>query len=377
MHQERKSRIARIRLADGAVDIWEVDPEVQHRFLGGRGLGLWMMQNLTDDPEPMILITGPLTDSGVSSGGRYCAVTRSVFSGMPISPSSGSAWGIALRQSGWDGIVLEGEAPAWSYLAIDGSSVQLHDAAEYQGRQSGETDRMLKARHGVDCSVLSIGPAGENGVALSAILCDGQRAFARGGIGAIMGEKKLKALVVRGEGSLPANACTRCPIHCGHADKETDSAFGRLCNEYGLDAIGTSRAIAVAAELGNRGIRDVPTFAPEDWISFISRQEAPFARLVGMGAEALCKHYHVPELLYPAGKTARSGLKHCLTPELAAVIDSLGGCIFTAARFQTEDYARLLSAAVHRDYSEEDIVRTGRAICELECSLAGRSHSHG
>lgn len=359
-------RIARVRLSDGDVRVQKVEAQIVSRYLGGRGLGSWMMQNITEDAAALMFVTGPLMDPGVPSGGRYCAVTRSPLNGELLTPSSGSPWGVVLRQAGWDGVVLEGKAPAWSYLYMDGSTVRLHSAADLVGRHSGETDRMLKAKHGADCSVLSIGISGENGVALSAILCDGSRAFGRGGIGAVMGAKKLKALVVRGEGEPPANACTRCPIQCGHAEKEANGDFGTLCSEYGLDAIGTARAIAVATELHSRGVPDVADLTPEEWIPFISRQETEIARLAGSGAEALCQFYHAPELVQPVGKTARSGLKNRLTPELAAVIDSLGCCIFTAAKLQWQDYAQLLSQAVHRNYSEEEITQIGLDICKLE-----------
>ena len=197
-------KIARINLSTGEIKIEPLDLELAHKFIGGRGLGTKMLYDegvATVDPlspeNKLIYITGPMTGAAAPSTGRYMVVTKSPLTGMIACSNSGGIWGAKLKYAGWDAIIVEGEAPEWTYISIDDDKIELHNADDLLGMKSELIDDTLKERHGKDFSVLNIGPAGEKKVLLAAIMNDKDRAAGRSGVGAVMGSKKLKAIVVR------------------------------------------------------------------------------------------------------------------------------------------------------------------------------------
>lgn len=197
-------KIARINLTTGDISVEPLDMELAHKFIGGRGLGTKMLYDAgvaTVDPlspeNQLIYITGPMTGAAAPSTGRYMVVTKSPLTGMIACSNSGGIWGAKLKYAGWDAIIVEGEAPEWAYIVIDDDKIEIHDASDLVGMKSELIDDTLKERHGQDFSVLNIGPAGEKKVLLAAIMNDKDRAAGRSGVGAVMGSKKLKAIVVR------------------------------------------------------------------------------------------------------------------------------------------------------------------------------------
>lgn len=197
-------KIARINLTTGDISVEPLDMELAHKFIGGRGLGTKMLYDAgvaTVDPlspeNQLIYITGPMTGAAAPSTGRYMVVTKSPLTGMIACSNSGGIWGAKLKYAGWDAIIVEGEAPEWAYIVIDDGKIEIRDASDLVGMKSELIDDTLKERHGQDFSVLNIGPAGEKKVLLAAIMNDKDRAAGRSGVGAVMGSKKLKAIVVR------------------------------------------------------------------------------------------------------------------------------------------------------------------------------------
>lgn len=197
-------KIARINLTTGDISVEPLNMELAHKFIGGRGLGTKMLYDAgvaTVDPlspeNQLIYITGPMTGAAAPSTGRYMVVTKSPLTGMIACSNSGGIWGAKLKYAGWDAIIVEGEAPEWAYIVIDDDKIEIRDASDLVGMKSELIDDTLKERHGQDVSVLNIGPAGEKKVLLAAIMNDKDRAAGRSGVGAVMGSKKLKAIVVR------------------------------------------------------------------------------------------------------------------------------------------------------------------------------------
>ena len=197
-------KIARINLTTGQIKVEPLDLELAHKFIGGRGLGTKLLYDegiATVDPlspeNKLIYITGPMTGAAAPSTGRYMVCTKSPLTGMIACSNSGGIWGAKLKYAGWDAIIVEGEAPDWTYINIDDDKIELLDAREYVGVMSEAIDEQLKVKHGADVSVLNIGPAGEKKVLLAAIMNDKDRAAGRSGVGAVMGSKKLKAIVVK------------------------------------------------------------------------------------------------------------------------------------------------------------------------------------
>ena len=196
-------KIARINLTTGEIKAEPLDLEVAKKFIGGRGLGTKILYDegvASVDPlspdNKLVYITGPMTGSNSPSSGRYMVVTKSPLTGMIACANSGGIWGAKLK-AGWDALIVEGQAPDWCYLNIVDDKIEILDAREYLGVLSEELDDKLKEKHGADCSVLNIGPAGEKQVLLAAVMNDKDRAAGRSGTGAVMGSKKLKAIVVK------------------------------------------------------------------------------------------------------------------------------------------------------------------------------------
>jgi len=200
----------RINLSTGQIDKESLDLELAAKFIGGRGLASYFLtQEVDPDTEPLdpanklIIATGPLSGSRAPTGGRYMVVTKSPLSGTIASSNSGGFWGTELKRAGYDLIIIEGKSDKPCYIHINDDTVEIKDAKKYWGKLVGETtDLLLEDTGDPKARVLTIGPAGEKLSLLAAILNDKYRAAGRSGVGAVMGSKGLKAIVVRGTGKL-------------------------------------------------------------------------------------------------------------------------------------------------------------------------------
>jgi len=197
-------KVLTIDLTTGAIETDPLDLEQAHRFLGGRGLGtrlLWDLVGPEVEPlEPenvLIFATGPLTATGYQTSGRFSVSTKSPLTGTILDANAGGFWGVQLKRSGYDALIVRGRAERPVWLEITPQGATLHDATHLWGKGVRETTAALGQKDNRR-SVLCIGPAGENLSRIAAIMNDGARALARGGPGAVMGSKGLKAVVVEG-----------------------------------------------------------------------------------------------------------------------------------------------------------------------------------
>jgi len=197
--------------------------EMASLFLGGYGMGgKILFDRMKKDADPLgpdnILgfVPGLLNGTGTYMSGRYMVVCKSPITGGFNDANSGGFFGTELKKAGYDGVYVSGKAEKPVYLWINDGKVEIKDAADLWGMNSKEVLSALKIKTGDDkIRAAVIGPAGENLALISSIMNDGHRAAARGGLGAVMGSKNLKALVVRGTGTVH--------IH----DKEAFSAINK------------------------------------------------------------------------------------------------------------------------------------------------------
>lgn len=202
-----------MNLSTGSIKTDSLPEDVLMNWLGGRGLGVYLMLKEVDpkveplSPENKLLImAGPLTGlSGAPEPGRWCSVTKSPLTNTVHDAHSGGDFGPELRFAGYDGIIFEGRSERPVYLFITNDKVELRDACHLWGKDVHSTTDMileeLKDDLGDDAAnvkVATIGPAGENLARIACIMNDKNRAAGRGGHGAVMGYKKLKAIAVRG-----------------------------------------------------------------------------------------------------------------------------------------------------------------------------------
>lgn len=204
-----KGKILRVNLNTGTVKSEALNEEWARQFIGARGLGTkYFVEEVNPQVDPLspenkiIFMTGPITGTFASSGGRYNVVTKGPLNGTIAASNSGGTFGPELKYAGWDGIIFEGRAASPVYLWICNDLAELRPADELWGQDVFNTTDMLKTLTDEEAKVACIGPAGENLVKYACIMNEYHRAAGRSGVGAVMGSKNLKALVVRGTGGI-------------------------------------------------------------------------------------------------------------------------------------------------------------------------------
>jgi aldehyde:ferredoxin oxidoreductase len=314
-------KILRINLTEGKTGIEPLNMEIARKYLGGRGLaGKIFFDEVAAEvqafaPENKICIAaGVLTGTNAPTSGRFTVVTKSPLKGAVSAANPGGDWGVQLKLAGYDMVILEGKAAYPVYISIKDDLVEIRDASQLWGKDVYAATEALKLEFGDSAAkVMTIGPAGENLALMAVFLNDLHRAAGRSGVGAVMGSKNLKALIVRGSGKVeqanldkmknilnavlgkfPKNGtagtmaanrfskkdtCYRCPIACGRQKKRQDGADTRskleikssfasdcglhdyeaihaardLCDKLGLDFIAAGCTLATGMELVRRG----------------------------------------------------------------------------------------------------------------------------
>jgi len=205
-----RGKILRVDLTKGRIQEENLEPRVARDYIGGRGLGVYFLNKESDprcdplSPENLIVMaTGPLTGTGAPTSARYMVMTKGPLTGAITCSNSGGFFPRELKRSGFDAILITGRSPAPVYLWINKGKAELKSAGHLWGKNVPETTDLLLGETDPKARVACIGPAGEKLVLFAAIMNDRYRAAGRSGVGAVMGAKNLKAVVVRGEGQIP------------------------------------------------------------------------------------------------------------------------------------------------------------------------------
>jgi len=195
-------KLARINLSTGEIKTEVLDLDLAKKYIGGRGLGTKILfdegiakVDPLSDKNKIVFATGAMTGTNSPTAGRYMVVTKSPLNNMIASSNSGGKWGAKLKYAGWDALIVEGKSEKPVYLNIEDDKIEILTAEPFVGMFSEALDDLLKEIH-PKCSVLNIGPAGENQSLIAAIINDKDRAAGRSGVGAVMGSKNLKAISV-------------------------------------------------------------------------------------------------------------------------------------------------------------------------------------
>jgi aldehyde:ferredoxin oxidoreductase len=198
-------KILFVNLSTGEIKEEKPDESLYRDYLGGYGLGvriLYSRQKAGVDPlgpdNTLGLITGPLTGTAVPTGARFTAVGKSPITGGWGDANSGGQFGPYLKFAGFDGVFFTGISLKPVYLLLDNGRAELKDAGHLWGKDAYETEDTLMAEYGKDSRVACIGQAGEKIALISCIMTDRGSAAGRSGLGAVMGSKKLKAVVAKG-----------------------------------------------------------------------------------------------------------------------------------------------------------------------------------
>ncbi|MEM3578519.1 MAG: aldehyde ferredoxin oxidoreductase family protein [Candidatus Bathyarchaeia archaeon] len=215
-------KILRVDLSAASLKVEPTSENVAKKYLGGKGYAVYLLYQYLKEYESkgvlpaeidplgpenvLIFATGPGTGvAGFPSSGRYHVMAlKSPLTGSIGSANSGGEWGPFLKFSGFDAVIVEGASDKPVYLSIVNGEAELRDAGALWGKNVFDTTRILKKKvGGENTSVACIGPAGENSAYMACIVNDEHRAAGRTGLGAVMGSKKLKAIVVSGSEKVP------------------------------------------------------------------------------------------------------------------------------------------------------------------------------
>ena len=249
-------KLLRVNLDSGDMVIEKPDESYYKRYLGGSGIIIHTL--LTEVPakadplgpeNKLIFALGLLTGHNVIGTGRCSVGAKSPLTGACGESEAGGMWGVELRRAGYDAIIIEGRSEKPVYLWVHDDTVEIRDAAKIWGAEVRDTmewfqDDLAENKY----RTALIGPSGENGVLLANIIADCRHAFGRCGLGAVMGSKKLKGVVVKG---------SQRPVA---ADTEKILALNRIMKEKYKNSpfrkYGTGGAMDAFEAVGNLPIRN-------------------------------------------------------------------------------------------------------------------------
>ncbi len=277
-------KILRADLSTGELAELRLPEGVYRAFLGGKGLGGWLLRQSVlehgplpcEDPRtPLVLAVGPLNATIAPTSGRAHFVTRSPLTGAVADASAGGRLGTELRRAGWDAVLIVGRAERPVGIEIDDGKAVLVAAAEFSGRGADEVFAALKEKRGGG-SFVATGPAAENGCLFSGLMVDGRHAAGRCGLGRVAALKNLKYLAVRGTGKarvadLPALKTAREDI------LRLTAASPALMGQHGFSCFGTGSIF---------DLMDSRRMMPTDNFS-----RTRFDRAEGLNAHAYQKRY--------------------------------------------------------------------------------------
>jgi aldehyde:ferredoxin oxidoreductase len=201
-------KILTVDLTARKIESLPLSERLAEDYIGGGGIAVKIISQMLkpgmdplDESNPLVIMTGPLTGTVVPWSGRHCIAAISPLTGIWGEAYAGGTWGRELKKAGFDGIIITGKAEQPVFLKIINDNVTVEDAKRFKGKDTCETEALLKEECGGNAKVAAIGAAGEHLVRFAAIVHEGPvaRTAARCGVGAVMGSKNLKAIVVKGK----------------------------------------------------------------------------------------------------------------------------------------------------------------------------------
>jgi aldehyde:ferredoxin oxidoreductase len=200
-------KLLRVDLTSGKITEETITPEMARKWVGGTGFGAKILYDevkkgtaWSDAENRLTIATGPLGGTSISGSGTISVVSKGPLTNGAGATQANGFFGAYLRFCGYEGVIIQGKAPKWSYLFIDGNKAELRDAAGLVGKDTWETNDAIRAELGVKnehgVAVATIGPAGENLVKFASVFFDKGHTASKNGLGAVLGSKRLKAIAV-------------------------------------------------------------------------------------------------------------------------------------------------------------------------------------
>ncbi|MFO8066047.1 MAG: aldehyde ferredoxin oxidoreductase family protein [Bacteroidales bacterium] len=226
-------KLLRVNLTKNTITTEDIPEKTLINYIGGRGLGSKLLYDETPkgtDPlgedNKLYFITGALNGINAPTASRYTVVTKAPLSGTITSSSSGGHFGHNLKSSGFDVVAIEGKSAKPVYISINNNNAEIKDASNLWGKDVHEASDVLISEYGDKAGVACIGVAGEKQTLLASIMNEKNHAAGRSGIGAVLGSKMLKAIVVKGD--------TKTPVASEEGVKEAIAEWRRYIGEAPL-----------------------------------------------------------------------------------------------------------------------------------------------
>lgn len=263
-----------VDLTSGTLKDVPLDEKMCRDLIGGYGIGARLLYDMIKPgidalgPENVLaFLTGPFTGTPAPSGSRYVVVCKSPLTDTWGDANSGGTWGPNLKFAGYDGVIIRGKAQKPSYILIENGNASIHDAGEVWGKIVDETDAYFKAKHGKEAVVACIGPAGEMLSRIACIINDEGRAAGRSGVGAVMGSKNLKAVVVKGNMKVPiADEAKARELQQKYFRNLPEGSSFQVLHDYGT--------VGITADSAMSGDSPVKNWAGAGPVDFPSGREA-------------------------------------------------------------------------------------------------------
>jgi len=333
----KNKKLLEINLTNNTIIDRELEENIFKNYLGGSGLAAKLLydelqSNLSPlhPDSPLLFFSGLLTGTSIPTASKLSVCAKSPLTGIWNESTVGGKWGAELKFCGYEGIIIIGKAEKPVYLSISPKEKKIKDAQEVWGQDTYYTSQHLKEKHGPEIKIASIGPAGENLVNISSIVIDAShyRLAGRGGMGASMGSKNLKAIVVKGN--------LKPTVNNSLALKEILKADRQNIRHYteGLYQLGTAGSVEVREYTGDLPIKN---FAGSRWQgaskitgqviidTLFKKHYACFACPVACGKEVKIK---VPPFVVhgPEYETVAALGSLCLNDNLDSIVEANDLC---------------------------------------------------
>jgi aldehyde:ferredoxin oxidoreductase len=387
-------KILRVDLTKAQCTEEQLESVAAKNYIGGRGLGIYYMNKEVDpgcDPlsedNMLIMATGPLTGTGAPTGARYMVMTKSPLTGAITCSNSGGMFPTEFKRTGYDAIIFTGRSEKPVYLWLDRETAELRAADHVWGKNTHDTTDLLLAETEPKARVACIGPAGEKGVLFASIMNDKDRAAGRSGVGAVMGSKNLKAVVVKGKGR----------IHL--ADPERFKAFNKEILDIfkdgiketplGLTVNGTAGVVMATQNFGVLPTKNWQQGTFDGWEKihgeeltrrFLKKTSACYSCPIGCGRKTKVDDPRFSgEGEGPEYETIYAMGSNCMVDDLAAIVKA--NYICNEMGMDTITMGATIACAmelVERGYLKEDVVGRplqwgdGEALVELTRMTATR-----
>ena len=239
--------ILRVDLTNGELDQFQVARQWEEEYLGGASLAARILyEYLTPGLEPLspqaplLFLNGPLSGTAGPAVGRYVICGRSPATRLWGESNCGGFWGVELRKSGFDGLFITGRSKEPVYIWIRDREIQIKSAEHFWGMETYETrEAVIEEINISGTRVACIGPAGEALIPYALILSDHGRVAGRTGMGALMGSKNLKAVAVKGSGSIPVHDPEQYDLMRSQVNRELrDDPISQVARELGTAGVG-------------------------------------------------------------------------------------------------------------------------------------------